>query len=131
MRAITLYQPWATWIADGDKRYETRSWRTDYRGEILIHAGKFDKFLPINHDYPLGAVLAIATLAHIYPTEGVAVDEVERSRGDWSRDRFAWLFRNVRPLAEPVPCRGKQGLWTPDDDLMDRVYAAGLKERMS
>lgn len=40
MKAITIHQPWATLIAIGQKRYETRSWNTDYRGEIAIHAGR-------------------------------------------------------------------------------------------
>jgi len=39
MRAITLYQPWATLIALGLKRFETRHWATTWRGEIAIHAG--------------------------------------------------------------------------------------------
>jgi len=42
MKALTLYQPWASLIALGEKRFETRSWWTGYRGPILIHAGKKD-----------------------------------------------------------------------------------------
>lgn len=40
MRALSLTQPWATLIALGEKRIETRSWGTPYRGPILIHAAK-------------------------------------------------------------------------------------------
>lgn len=40
MRALSLWQPWASLIAFGAKRWETRSWGTDYRGELLIHAAK-------------------------------------------------------------------------------------------
>lgn len=40
MKAITIKQPWATLIALGEKRFETRSWQTKYRGPIAIHAGK-------------------------------------------------------------------------------------------
>jgi hypothetical protein len=40
MKAITIYQPWASLIAVGAKRYETRSWATKHRGKIAIHAGK-------------------------------------------------------------------------------------------
>ena len=39
MKAITLYQPYASLIAVGVKRFETRSWATNYRGPIAIHAG--------------------------------------------------------------------------------------------
>lgn len=40
MKAITLTQPWATLVAIGAKRFETRSWQTPYRGPLAIHAGK-------------------------------------------------------------------------------------------
>ncbi|WP_281885646.1 ASCH domain-containing protein [Paenibacillus sp. YYML68] len=45
MKAITIHQPWATMIALGEKRYETRGWRTKYRGPIAIHASKKDPFI--------------------------------------------------------------------------------------
>lgn len=38
MKVITLTQPWATLVAIGAKEIETRSWSTQYRGEIAIHA---------------------------------------------------------------------------------------------
>ena len=38
MRALTLWQPWATLAAIGAKKIETRSWLTRYRGELAIHA---------------------------------------------------------------------------------------------
>jgi len=40
MKAITILEPWASLIACGAKRYETRGWPTKYRGEIAIHAAK-------------------------------------------------------------------------------------------
>jgi len=40
MKAITILQPWASLVALGEKKFETRSWPTNYRGPILIHAGK-------------------------------------------------------------------------------------------
>ncbi|MED4600107.1 ASCH domain-containing protein [Paenibacillus validus] len=42
MKAITIHQPWASLIAIGAKRFETRSWKTNYRGPIAIHASKTD-----------------------------------------------------------------------------------------
>jgi hypothetical protein len=38
MKALTLHQPWATLMAIGAKRIETRSWSTNYRGPLAIHA---------------------------------------------------------------------------------------------
>lgn len=40
MKALTLTQPWASFVAHGAKRIETRSWRTNYRGLLAIHAAK-------------------------------------------------------------------------------------------
>lgn len=40
MRAISLWQPWASAIAAGVKTIETRSWATAYRGQLAIHAAK-------------------------------------------------------------------------------------------
>lgn len=40
MKALTLTQPWATLVAIGAKRIETRGWSTDYRGPLAIHAAK-------------------------------------------------------------------------------------------
>jgi len=38
MKALSLWQPWATLVAMEEKRIETRCWKTDYRGELAIHA---------------------------------------------------------------------------------------------
>ena len=39
MKVLTIREPWATLIINGFKCYEFRSWKTNYRGKILIHAG--------------------------------------------------------------------------------------------
>ena len=39
MKGLTIKEPWATLIIEGYKKYEFRSWKTKYRGKILIHAG--------------------------------------------------------------------------------------------
>ncbi|WP_430216344.1 2-oxoglutarate dehydrogenase E1 [Paenibacillus humicus] len=81
MKAITIIQPWATFLALEEKRFETRSWATRHRGPIAIHAGKkVDKricreepFRSIlaKHGYtadnlPTGAVIALANLQSCY-----------------------------------------------------------------
>lgn len=40
MKAISIWQPWATLVAIGRKRVETRAWSTSYRGPIAIHAAR-------------------------------------------------------------------------------------------
>lgn len=44
MKAITIWQPWASLIACGAKQYETRSWATSYRGLIAIHAAAINPY---------------------------------------------------------------------------------------
>ena len=64
MRVITLKQPWATLVAEGLKKYEFRSWKYSYRGELLIHAGKgideeaMKKFENLNLKYPQSRIVA-------------------------------------------------------------------------
>ena len=39
MKTLTIKEPWASLIIEEYKKYEFRSWKTKYRGKILIHAG--------------------------------------------------------------------------------------------
>jgi hypothetical protein len=79
MKAITIIQPWATLLAIGEKKFETRSWGTKYRGELAIHASKktdkvicrYEPFHSIlaKHGYtaanlPTGVLLAIGRQWH-------------------------------------------------------------------
>lgn len=86
MPAISLWQPWASLLACGAKRYETRSWHTSYRGQIAIHAAKkpfdtdsyldgelyqFAKALNLPDIYsfdklPRGCVIALAELVECW-----------------------------------------------------------------
>lgn len=88
MRGLTLWQPWATLVAEGAKVIETRSWSTSYRGFVAIHASKayphhcrelclqepfrsalkragliqYGAWHPSNNQLPLGAIVAVANL---------------------------------------------------------------------
>lgn len=76
MKAITLYQPWATLVAIGAKKIETRNWATKYRGPLAIHAGKNPIYIDrhgenyICEDHYFAEVLIQAGILHlldIYP----------------------------------------------------------------
>ena len=83
MKALTLTQPWATLVANGSKRIETRSWSTLYRGHLAIHAAKgypkWAKETCEEEDFataldqevaglPTGCVLAVCRLVSCIPT---------------------------------------------------------------
>ena len=90
MKAITIWQPWASLVAIGAKKYETRSWATSYRGPIAIHAAKkaptytaatgfinriLDALKMPNIDYlPRGAVVATAELVECWEISKVLRD---------------------------------------------------------
>ena len=68
MKVLTIKEPWATLIIEGYKEYEFRSWKTNYRGKILIHAGKslerdqVKKFEEYNLEYSCGEIIGEADL---------------------------------------------------------------------
>lgn len=122
MKALTLWQPWATLIAIGAKSIETRSWGTSYRGPLAIHAANRDlayhemilfENLLKGVIMPLSRVVAICELVDVQRIdyEWPHLSQLERRLGDFSIGRYAWLLRGVQPLDPPVPARGRQGLW--------------------
>ena len=132
MRAISLWQPWATAIAVGVKTIETRHWKTNYRGPIAIHAAKRwtrdeREFAEVEFTngrlpkrIPLGAIVAVAVLSECKATWELdsEISAVERIYGNYSLGRFGWILTNIRALPEPVPWKGKQGFFNVPDELL-------------
>ena len=135
MKALTLYQPYASAIPLDLKHWETRSWKTHYRGPLAIHASasipqwaydfaKSEMILGrIPKGLPMGQIVALVDLTEILPAEESIFDTtaIERLYGDYSPGRYAWKLENVRALAQPVPARGRQGLWTPSAELEAQI----------
>lgn len=144
MKAISLWQFWASAIALGLKRNETRSWSTNHRGSIAIHAAKRDtrelhdhfNLLMCRGDFgqpfraanlhsftmlPKGAVVAVAELVEVVPTEVMLkselVGDLEMNLGDYGINRFAWRLENIRALPQPYFIVGHQGFFDVPDAL--------------
>lgn len=132
MKAISLWQPWASLIVMGLKTYETRSWHTSYRGELLICAAKkksadqktYWEYISDEHinnpqefdSLPFGCAIVIVNLTNcikMTPQFINSQSEVERDCGDWSIGRFAWKLENIRRV-ENIPVKGAQGLFNVD-----------------
>ncbi len=125
MKALSLTQPWASLVATDQKRVETRSWSTNYRGPLYIHAAK--SMNDAAHDFateelfggrlplvlPLGALIATARLVDVRRTEAVIreLTATEIRYGDYTPGRFAWFLEDIQELPEPIPARGALGLW--------------------
>lgn len=140
MKAISLWQPWASAVALGLKQIETRHWWTPYRGPLAIHAAQHGakkgyceqrefytwqaceplrKPYPTFDDLPFGAVLATCRLVECLRTIDVdCLSDQERAFGDYTPGRYAWVFQDIKALPAPVPFRGAQSLfeWPTDQD---------------
>jgi hypothetical protein len=138
MKVISIIQPWAMLIAIGEKKFETRSWATKYRGELAIHSSKkIDKhackYEPIRsilaqHGYtvdnlPTGVILAKSKLADcikvtvnngdsaILGDGKYIVEDKEYLFGNYNEGRFAWELNDVEMLKKFIPAKGQLGLW--------------------
>ena len=134
MKALSVQQPWIDAIVCGPKAVENRTWRPSrdiYGQDIALHASqRFDKHavfppgclwmaLPECRDFTgrLGAVLAAAALSGYHDAR-----DCVRPDGTyctpWSQPGcWHWEIMEVRPLAEPVPCKGALGLWRLPEDV--------------
>lgn len=137
MKALTIWQPWASMAAVEIKEYETRGYPTNYRGAIVIHAGKksvnevWSAYLDERarevicrrlhftdqtglEVFPLGCVLATANLVDcikITPEFTSTLSQDELALGDYTLGRYAWKLAGVKMFPAPIPARGQQGLW--------------------
>lgn len=122
MKAISIRQPWASFVAGGDKTVECRTWRCKYRGPLLICSSKGD--FPINDGLiaPGGMGLGVVELVDVRPMTRADikasmlpdVDIEEALKG------FAW---HIKPIYEaiPFPVKGKLNFFEVDDALIKRL----------
>ncbi len=122
MKVLTIKNPWATLIIDGYKEYEFRSWKTNYRGKILIHAGKsiekdaLKRFKNFDLDYINGAIIGEADL-----TDCILVDDeldkklVQLNSVVYGKNNhlgnYVWKLENIKKYDKPIFIKGKLGLW--------------------
>lgn len=139
MKAISLWQPWASAMALGLKRIETRHWKPFYRGRLVIHAAKrwtLDEreFHAMEHEagrmpaeLPLGALVAVGTLTGCRRSEDLIekITGEEACWGNYGPGRFGWLFEDIHALPDPIPYRGAQGFF----DVPDVLLPEGFREQ--
>lgn len=150
MKALTVKQPWASFLAYGYKLVETRSWATKYRGPVLIHAGLghltsaglgyfTDACITFNlplkaATLPFGHILAVATLKDCIPYSdfvGCHLDtRQERYLGFYGPGRFMWVLEGAHLFDKPIKAVGRLGLWNIglQDDQFSREDASHLRK---
>lgn len=142
MKAISLWQPWATLWVLRIKKNETRSWPLYHRGPLAIHAadkriniddyGDSFKMLVFDElekhgikyvDIPYKAIIGQCDKLNIYPSERYKfradISSMESTLGDYSRGRYIYEPINMRALKAPIPFSGRQKLFDIDDCLLD------------
>ena len=102
-RAISLKQPWANLVAAGKKTIETRKWKTDYRGKIVICSSKKPAIAPA------GYALCTAELYHIEPMKK---EHEKKACIKVYKGAYSWFLRNIKPFNKPVPVKGHLGIFT-------------------
>lgn len=147
MRGLSVKQPWAGAIAYGPKRVENRTWLAPswIIGEtIAIHASvspdwtapdrawtaaglaphhRGEPHKPWLASMTLGAVIAVAVVKDCHPPYRICnPDGPESACSPWAVwGQCHWVLEGVRPLREPVPCRGALGLWRLPEDAEEAV----------
>lgn len=133
MKAISLWQPWATLMAIGTKKIETRPWGTSYRGPLAIHAAKkwdaellgictepyFEEVLmqefrcttrrhlevELPTRLPFGAFVAVVDLHDCVGIEDCTIpdDPHEYAFGDYTRDAGRFALKTRDRVRLPRP----------------------------
>jgi activating signal cointegrator 1 len=140
MKALSLYQPFATLVVLGKKRCETRGWHTEYRGPLLIHASRTfpeaarelcrrepvrrlltDAGIRDSSDLRRGALLGTVHVRNCVPAEEVdvsALRDLEQTLGDFGPGRWIWVLEQAARLVQPLPYLGRPGVFDVPDDLL-------------
>ncbi len=134
--AITLYQPWATWIMRGWKKIETRTHNRfkSLQGEtILIHAGlSTDSSSYATHNPYLtpeqirenpdemvnGYILG---QAHVYLSKYLYVHDSPQALIECASERWGLFLDSVKKFKDPILCKGEMGIWYFDTETMQKV----------
>lgn len=121
MKALTVCQPYASLIVNRLKLVENRTWPTNYRGRLYIHAGQSRDWLLGNED--LEAMRFGYMLGHAVLDDCFHIDQIKQGRYDerypWLRDHehtkgpWCWILALAEKI-EPVKVRGMQGIWNWD-----------------
>ena len=122
MKALTIKEPWASLIINRYKKYEFRSWKTKYRGKILIHAGMSlekdaaKRFSEYNLEYYKGAIIGEATITDCILVDTKFNEELRKinplvyARSNHV-ETYAWKLENIKKYDKPIYIKGKLGLW--------------------
>ena len=140
VKVISVRQPWAWLLVAGHKDIENRTWRTSYRGSLLIHASlatEPDDFpmqrdwietcgIVIPEDLPRGAIVGSATLAHVDCGNGYQGDGLACT-SPWFEGPYGFHMADAVEFANPIRWRGQLGLRDVSDSLAADIIATAQR----
>lgn len=120
-KALSIRQPWAWLIVNGLKDIENRSWPTNFRGRIYVHAGKgmtreeyeaaFDTAVAANIGIELPPFDKLERGGIVGAVD--IVDCVQESTSLWFFGPFGFALKNAKTMPF-MPCKGSLGFFTPE-----------------
>ena len=122
MKVISIKQPWASLIVNGYKVYEFRTWKTKYRGKLLIHASKIpdkkavERFKYLNLEFPTGVIIGEVELIDCIEMNETFAKELFNKdpnvyRNVLKHEGYAWKLDNIHKLDKYISASGRLGLW--------------------
>lgn len=134
IRAITICQPWAWAIIAGHKRFENRTWRTEYTGPLVIHSSKSDgwmlqgmqflrklKITPLRAELEFGKVLGVVDLVD-------CVRPAEAGGDPFASGPYCFKLANPRRLTVPVAMRGMQGIYSMEASIVAELLGVAMAD---
>lgn len=129
MKVITLKQPWASLVAYGYKKFEFRSWKTNYRGKVLIHAGvgvdkdDIKKFQSLGLPYPSRRIIAEVEILDCIKIDFDFNNKIKNMNnivyGSKDRTGYAWVLGDVKLINSDIEIKGRLGFWEYDRDKLN------------
>lgn len=119
IKAFSIKEPWASMIYNGKKTIETRTWKTDYRGELLLCASKKPE-----SDLS-GCAFATCILSDIHKMTEVDVDAACCTVYP---NAYAWMLDNIHRLNVLFPVKGKLSLFDVDTNVSNREVKDMIKD---
>lgn len=142
VKALSIAQPWAECIVSKGKNVENRSWNTNMRGFVAIHASAaYDKArFEACHEYyriklkrddvPFGAIVGFAEI-----TDVVSEENLTSKTKKWFMGDYGFVLNNVIKFKEPVPAKGNLGFWKVTGKTLtaclDQLSVKDLKKILS
>jgi activating signal cointegrator 1 len=127
MKVLSLSEPFASLVREGIKKIETRSWKTNYRGELYIHASlrkinlydiRINRLVGLLKDKELkyGYIIAKCNLTDCKLMDEKFIEDIKKNKNEYDCGlyevgRYAWILENVQLIDKKEQVKGQLGIW--------------------